>query len=142
MVSKTRMLSRMCRFTCHCPRWQGVLLAGIGATAILAVGCHPKDQNTEAPAVAQSPSPTDANPSNPMTSPPVTNPGTPVTTATNAPPDLRELNGALLDWIIQNQRHPANFEEFAASSGTQIPPPPPGKKYVLNSRGLISLVDR
>jgi len=57
-------------------------------------------------------------------------------------PDLRELNGALFDWVVQHQRRPANFEEFAASAGIQIPPPPPGKKYALNSRGLVSLVNR
>lgn len=62
--------------------------------------------------------------------------------ATNAVPDLRPLNQALIGWIIQNRRHPASFEEFAASANIQIPPPPPGKKYVLNGHGLISLVNR
>ena len=42
---------------------------------------------------------------------------------------------------MQNRRVPANFEEFAASANIQIPPPPAGKKYVINSHGLISLVN-
>jgi hypothetical protein len=42
---------------------------------------------------------------------------------------------------MQNHRVPANFAEFAASAGIQIPPPPAGKKYILNSHGLISLVN-
>ena len=57
-------------------------------------------------------------------------------------PDLRPLNHALLIWIVHNRRHPAGFEEFAANAGIQIPPPPPGKKYIIDSRGLISLVNR
>jgi hypothetical protein len=56
-------------------------------------------------------------------------------------PNLQPLNQALLGWRLQNRRVPASFEEFAASAGIQIPPPPPGKKYILNSHGLISLVN-
>ena len=63
-------------------------------------------------------------------------------TATNATPDLRPLNHALLIWIVHNRRHPASFEEFAANAGIQIPPPPPGKKYIIDSSGLISPVNR
>ncbi len=56
-------------------------------------------------------------------------------------PDLRPLNRALMQWVTQNHRAAANFEEFAASANIQIPPPPPGKKYVINSHGLINLVN-
>ena len=41
----------------------------------------------------------------------------------------------------QHQRAPANFDEFAASADIKIPPPPAGKKYVINSHGLINLVN-
>lgn len=59
-----------------------------------------------------------------------------------ATPDLRPLNRALMGWVYQHGRRPANFEEFAASAKVQIPKPPPGKKYIINNRGLISLVNR
>jgi len=56
-------------------------------------------------------------------------------------PNLQPLNQALLAWRIQNRRVPASFAEFAASAGINIPAPPPGKKYIINSHGLISLVN-
>lgn len=55
--------------------------------------------------------------------------------------ELQPLNRALLQWILQNRRHPTNFAEFAASANIKIPSPPPGKKYILNHQGLISLAN-
>ncbi len=46
-----------------------------------------------------------------------------------------------MGWVMQHQRAPTNFDEFAASTDIKIPPPPPGKKYVINSHGLINLVN-
>ena len=138
MVYKLKMLSHFCRFACRCPRWQSVVSAFICVTAILAVGCQKKEQNAEVPSVAE----TNASQSTPVSPAPVANPGTSVTTATNALPDLRPLNQALLSWRLQNRRVPANFEEFAASTDVQIPPLPPEKKYIINNRGLISVVNR
>ena len=62
--------------------------------------------------------------------------------ATNAAPDLRAINRALIIWSVHHRRQPSSFEEFAASAGVQIPSPPPGKKYIIDSNGLISLVNR
>lgn len=53
---------------------------------------------------------------------------------------LQGLNRALLGWTIRNRRHPQTFEEFAGSANIQIPAPPAGKKYTLNSDGFIILV--
>src|ERR1700677_1006277 len=53
---------------------------------------------------------------------------------------LQGLNQALLGWMIRNHRHPKTFEEFAGSADMQIPDPPAGEKYALNSRGFIILV--
>ena len=114
-------------------------------TAILAVGCNKKDQGsgTNAP---MPPAQTNASQPVPATPPTVADsqpqPALTAANATNAAPDLRPLNQALIGWIMQNRRHPATFEEFAASADIQIPPPPPGKKYIFNGRGLISLVNR
>jgi hypothetical protein len=85
---------------------------------------------------------------------PATPTATTVSTAPTAPsqpaaPDaandtqrvLQGLNRALMRWMIQNRRHPRTFEEFAATANTQIPAPPAGKKYALNARGFIVLVN-
>lgn len=64
------------------------------------------------------------------------------------PPDansdavLSELNYQLKRWIVRNQRVPANFEEFVSSAQIQVPPPPPGKKYVMGKQVKIELVNR
>jgi hypothetical protein len=65
-----------------------------------------------------------------------------VAAATNAAPDLSELNRYLIQWIIKNRRPPASFEDFAATAGVTIPPAPAGKKYVIAKNMHILLVDR
>jgi hypothetical protein len=57
-------------------------------------------------------------------------------------PDLKELNRSLLRWILGNRRRPQNFEDFAATAGVVIPPPPAGKKYIIAKDMHIQLVDR
>ena len=54
---------------------------------------------------------------------------------------LQQLNRALIQYKFRNHRAPASFEDFAASANIQIPPPPAGKKYAINDRGIIVLVD-
>lgn len=60
----------------------------------------------------------------------------------NGEPDLKELNRSLLRWILGNRRRPKNFEDFAATAGVVIPPPPTGKKYIIAKDMHIQLVDR
>jgi hypothetical protein len=116
-------------------------IALAGMTAMLAVGCRKQSQSAapEMPLPAQQ---TNASPPVPANQATAVDSQPPPATATNAPPDLRPLNQALINWIFQNNRRPASFEEFAASAGIQIPPPPPGKKYDIDSRGIIILVNR
>jgi len=57
-------------------------------------------------------------------------------------PDMAELNRVARLWILRNQRRPTSWENFAAHAGVQIPPPPPGKKFVLNKDMRVTLVDR
>jgi hypothetical protein len=111
------------------------------ATAMLALGCKRNKQDSEIPAPPPSATQTDASPAAPSTQSAA---GSSPAAAgdTNALPDLRPLNQALIGWILSNKRHPASFEEFAGSTDIQIPPLPPGKKYILNGRGLISIVNR
>jgi hypothetical protein len=61
---------------------------------------------------------------------------------TNAAPDLKQLNHAYIAWIVQNRRHLKTFEEFVSASGMQVPPPPAGKKYIIDHSGFIALVNQ
>ncbi len=54
---------------------------------------------------------------------------------------LQQLNRAVIGFRMQHHRNPNSVEEISSASGIQLPPPPPGKKYAFNSRGLITLVD-
>ncbi len=62
------------------------------------------------------------------------------TTTPDGQPDLAVLNRSLLRWVMGNRRSPANFADFAATAGVPIPPPPSGKKYIINKSMHIQLV--
>jgi hypothetical protein len=67
--------------------------------------------------------------------------GEPAQTA-GAPPAADkavDLNREVRRWILGHRRPPKNFEEFAGSTAVQIPPPPPGKKYVLDKSMHVTL---
>lgn len=59
----------------------------------------------------------------------------------SGPTQLQLLNRAMLAWEMKNHRRPRTFEEFASTAGFQIPDPPTGQKYALNSKGFIILVN-
>jgi hypothetical protein len=84
-----------------------------------------------------------ANDHMPVYEPP--SPANPVMVAPVTPtggPDLSELNRGLKRWILGNRRRPKNFEDFAATAGIAIPPPPAGKQYIIGSDMHIQLVNR
>ena len=56
--------------------------------------------------------------------------------------DLPELQRCVIRWIVANRRRPASFEDFAATAGVPIPPPPAGKKYILTRDMHVQLVNR
>jgi hypothetical protein len=56
--------------------------------------------------------------------------------------DMKELNRCLLRWLMANKRRPKDFEDFAATAGVPIPPPPAGKQYVIGKDMRIVLEDR
>ncbi len=60
----------------------------------------------------------------------------------NGEPDMGELNRTLLRWVLANRRRPASFEDFAATAGVPIPPPPAGKKYIIGKDMHVILVSR
>ncbi len=57
-------------------------------------------------------------------------------------PDKGELNRTMIRWIVGRRRPPANFEEFAATPGVTIPPPPAGKKYIIAPNMHVQLVNK
>lgn len=118
-------------------------------TIIFAAGCGKKDN----PSATASPTPTDASqpttppetataaaPSNPVYLPPLPAPGGTAITD-KGETVLQQLNHAVIQYRIRNHHVPGSFEEFVASANIQAPPPPAGKKYAINNRGLIVVVD-
>ena len=56
--------------------------------------------------------------------------------------DQAELNRELRKWLLRNRRPPRDFEDFAATAGIQIAPPPDGKKYAIDKTMHVVLVKR
>jgi hypothetical protein len=106
--------------------------AGCGKANTPAASATPSQSTV----VAATPAPTPAPTAQPIPMQTVA-----TTSSNNAPTSLQLLNRAMVGWMRQNHRHPQNFEDFASSANIQIPDPPPGKKYALNGRGFIVLVD-
>jgi hypothetical protein len=51
---------------------------------------------------------------------------------------LGQLTLELKRYVVRTRSAPKNFEEFVAASRVQAPPPPPGKKYVID-HGTVTL---
>jgi hypothetical protein len=109
--------------------------------ALVVTGCKPKAAAVPTPA-ADLPvvASTDAAPV--VVAPPVDSNLPQVKVSPDGVPDLHEFNRYLRRWIVSHRQRPANFEEFAASAGVQIPTPPAGKKYELDKGMHIVLVDQ
>jgi hypothetical protein len=60
----------------------------------------------------------------------------------NGGADLTALNHAYVGWIMQNNRRAKSFEEYVAASGISVPPPPVGKKYVIDKIGFINYANK
>jgi hypothetical protein len=56
--------------------------------------------------------------------------------------DMAELNRTMIRWLVGHRRPPASFEEFAATAGVPIPPPPEGQKYIIAKNMHILLVNK
>jgi hypothetical protein len=54
---------------------------------------------------------------------------------------LNELSLQLRRYVVTTRSVPRSFEEFAAKSSLQAPPPPAGKKYAIQGQ-LVVLVKR
>jgi hypothetical protein len=76
----------------------------------------------------------------PTTAPPPATAEAP--TQTNSEPNLREIQRTLIRWTMVNHRAPKNFDDFAATAGIPIPPPPAGKKYFIDKTMHVLLVNQ
>ena len=136
-----KMLSGLAQFTGRRSTWRWILCLAVGLLAVILVsGCGKQS----AVPVSSAPQPTNQTASTPAPSATPNSqvaPPTPADNANAAGPNLQVLNHELMGWVLQNHRRPKSFEEFAANANVKIPPPPAGKKYTLNGRGFITLVD-
>jgi hypothetical protein len=125
--------------------WRPKTLPFLLAFVTMAAGCGKSGNQAAVPppptnsvTVSATPAPAPAPAPRPM---PMANPQPAITTNSGSLTTLQVLNRAMISWMRQNHRRPQSFEEFASTANIQIPAPPPGKKYGLNPRGFIILVD-
>ena len=117
------------------PTLAGLVLAGCFLT-----GCsksQPPNVETPPPATESNPAPAVATPAPPNNPAPVV-----VAAKPEGGADLKQLNQAYIGWIVSNKRRPKSFEEFVTLSGIKVPPPPAGKKYVIDQHGYINFADQ
>jgi hypothetical protein len=114
-------------------------LAAMLAAVFFAVGC----KKSEIATVETPPSVADTNqsPAVIQQTPPSASAPVVVAARPDGGADLKQLNHAYIGWILQNRRRPKSFEEFVTLSGIQVPPPPAGKKYVIDGHGFINYVN-
>jgi hypothetical protein len=122
-------------------RRHSCLMALTLGVLVAAAGCSKKTSAVapvSPPAVDAQASPAPSQPASPQPAQPSASP----LVQADGQPDLSELNRKLIHWIVGNRRPPKNFEDFAATAGFAIPPPPPGKKYVIAKNMHIELVSQ
>jgi hypothetical protein len=123
------------RISRHGMAWLG--LAAIVAAALFFSGCS-KSKSPTVQAPAPSPVADSQTPALPSalqhTSAPVV-----IAAGPEGGADLMQLNHTYVGWVLQNRRRPNSFDEFVAQSGVRVPPPPAGKKYVIDKYGFINL---
>lgn len=123
-------------------KWAVALVVALGSGC----GKHPEPaavQPTEAtPPAASQPgdSVTPEAPSGPVSLPSGTAPV--VIPGGDMGATLARLTKELHHSIARTHRLPASFEEFVASAHVEAPPAPAGKKYAINSKWKVVLVDR
>jgi len=146
-----KMFSGTARFVgCQSTQWEGACLALVLGAVIFATGCGKKENAAPATTTVPTPAPTPQDTTQPTTenTTPVPNqPGPPRADPAAAAkldvsvPVLVQLNRAILRYRMQSNHNPGSVEEASAVTGIQLPPPPSGKKYILNRKGFVVLTD-
>jgi hypothetical protein len=123
-------------------RWtiaRALTVIGVLLVTVVMVGCGQKKT-----VVVNTPVVPDAG-SNAATTPQSTQPtlaqavGATVPVAPEGGADLRQLNQVYFRWIVQTHQRAKTFEDFVARSGINVPPPPQGKKYLIDHAGFIAM---
>lgn len=112
--------------------------------AVLAGGCSKQEPATGTDAAANA-APTGPSAGAPVAASPSRGPGTVASPPKAAAiPDSGDVNATLSQLTLELRRYvvstrsvPKDFEEFAAKSRVQAPPPPPGKKYAIKAQAVI-----
>lgn len=119
------------------PHFRRRLAGGAMVLAVILVGCGKKTVTAAAPPASPDQPSAPATPGQTGSAPA----STPVTVAAapDGGADLRALNHVYIGWIIQSHQRPKTFEAFVAASGVNVPPPPAGKKYVIDHAGFIAI---
>jgi hypothetical protein len=137
-----KMNSGLFRFTqpSATRRQTAIICALILAAIFYSTGCS----KSRPPTAAAPPTSADTNPAAAdMPREPVFTPAPVVVAASpDGGVDLKQLNHAYVGWIVQTRRSPGTFEEYVAMSGVKVPPPPPGKKFVIDQNGFINLANK
>jgi hypothetical protein len=111
--------------------------------ALLGAGCKKNEPPPPPPpptTTLQSGSePSNAGPTVPPPASPVVAPNTTIDTSSQET-TLNQLTFQLRRYIGRTRSRPASFEDFAARSQLQVPPPPPGKKYAISRDMKVILV--
>lgn len=118
-----------------------VLSAGVVSAIFFATGCGKK----ETPATTASPPPAAVAPDptgKPAAVPVAVKPPVASVAQADGSVDLGELQRTVVRWVVANKRRPSSFEDFAATAGVKIPPPPAGKKYFLSHDLHVQLVNQ
>ena len=105
---------------------------GISSCSRKAAVVDNSTQEAHAPIAQPIPVISDSN-STPMLAP---------TTAADLDVVLAQLTREVRKWIVRHQRPPQDFEEFAASAPSPIPPAPAGKKFALGKQMRVIVVKR
>jgi hypothetical protein len=112
--------------------------------ATLAAGCS-KHQPAAGANAATNAAQADPSAVAPAASPPTRGPGpmrsssTPAVIADSGDVNatLNQLSQELRKYVIGTRSVPKNYEEFAAKSHVQAPPPPAGKKYAIRDQAVV-----
>jgi len=103
---------------------------------------QPTDQSTTAP--ADNPSAAPNAPGAPVEMPAPSSASVVISAPENGnmSKTLGDLSQAVRSYIVANHRQPTSFEDFVANSHITVPPAPPGKKYALDRRLRVILVNQ
>jgi len=130
------------RPTSGCRQYLVLICALMAAAFFCCTGCG-KSQPTTTQASAPPPA-ADTNPAAAVmpAAPVSTPPPVEIVAKPDGGVDLKALNHAYIGWIVQTRQAPSSFEDYVSKSGVKVPPPPPGKKYVIDHNGFINLANK